>query len=294
MDQIELVRDFNRYYTRRLGVLGDHYLGLDRPWSESRLLFEIGDGADLRDLRGRLGLDSGYLSRLLRALEEQGLVTVRPHPGDGRVRVAAPTEAGLRARADLDTRARESVGELLGQLSDRQRDRLVEAQRQVRQLLRLAAVVIEPVPDDSAGARECLNAYAAELDRRFSEGYDGSRGLLRPGELASTGGVFLIAREESNPIGCGAWQLLPDGAAEIRHVWVSDDARGFGLGRRLLDRLETSAEDNGVRVLRLGTNAALPEAIAMYRNCGYYEIPPYSDSEYNQLNFEKKLPAAAA
>src|SRR3954468_12246545 len=129
VDQIELVRDFTRYYTRRLGVLGDHYLGLDRPWSESRLLFEIGDGADLRDLRGRLGLDSGYLSRLLRALEEQGLITVRPHPGDGRVRVAAPTEAGLRARADLDARARESVGELLGQLSDRQRDRLVEAQR---------------------------------------------------------------------------------------------------------------------------------------------------------------------
>jgi DNA-binding MarR family transcriptional regulator/GNAT superfamily N-acetyltransferase len=289
VDQIELVRDFNRYYTRRLGVLTDHYLGLDRPWSESRLLFEIGDGADLRDLRARLGLDSGYLSRLLRSLEEQGLVTVRPHPGDGRVRVAAPTSAGRRTRADLDARARDSVGALLGQLTDRQRTRLVEAQRQIRQLLRLAAVVIEPVPDDSPPARECLDAYATELARRFTEGYDGSRGLLRPGELAATGGVFFIASENSQPIGCGAWQLMPDGAAELRHVWVSDDARGFGLGRRLLERLETSAADHGVRILRLGTNAALPEAIAMYRSSGYYEIPPYSDSEYNQLNFEKKL-----
>jgi N-acetylglutamate synthase-like GNAT family acetyltransferase len=101
--------------------------------------------------------------------------------------------------------------------------------------------------------------------------------------------VFLIAREESTAIGCGAWQLLPDGAAELRHVWVSDEARGFGLGRRLLERLEASAAAHGVRVLRLGTNSALPEAIAMFRSSGYYEIPPYSDSEYNQLNFEKKL-----
>jgi DNA-binding MarR family transcriptional regulator len=218
VDQIELVRDFNRFYTRRLGVLSDHYLGLDRPWSESRLLFEIGSGADLRDLRGRLGLDSGYLSRLLRSLEEQGLVAVRPHPGDGRVRVASPTAAGLRARADLDARARDSVGELLGQLTETQRARLVEAQRQIRQLLRLAAVRIMPVPDDSPDARECLRAYALELAGLFS--YDESA-LLPPGELAVTGGVFLLAREEERAIGCGAWQRMADGAAEIRHLWVS-------------------------------------------------------------------------
>jgi DNA-binding MarR family transcriptional regulator/N-acetylglutamate synthase-like GNAT family acetyltransferase len=281
------VRDFNRYYTGRLGVLGDHYLGLDRPWSESRLLFEIGDGVDLRDLRGRLGLDSGYLSRLLRSLEQQGLVTVRPHPGDGRVRVAEPTPAGVRARAELDTRARESVGELLGHLTVAQRDRLVEAQRQIRQLLRLATVVIEPVADDSAAARECLTAYAAELNLRFPEGYEGSE-LLRPGELAETGGVFLLARERERAIGCGAWQRLPGGAAEIRHLWVSDDARGFGLGRRLLGRLEDSAAEQGVTVLRLGTHTSLPEAIAMYRSAGYHEIPAYSDSRYNQLTFEKR------
>src|SRR3954471_16668387 len=144
VDQIELVRDFNRYYTRRLGVLSDHYLGLDRPWSESRLLFEIGDGSDLRDLRARLGLDSGFLSRLLRSLSEQGLVEVGPHPGDGRVRVAAPTPAGRQARDDLDARARESVGDLLGRLTPDQVDRLVAAQHQIRVLMRLATVTIEP------------------------------------------------------------------------------------------------------------------------------------------------------
>jgi DNA-binding MarR family transcriptional regulator/GNAT superfamily N-acetyltransferase len=288
VDQIELVRDFNRYYTRRLGVLGDQYLGLSRPWSESRLLFEIGSGADVRDLRGRLGLDSGFLSRMLRSLTAQGLVEVRPHPSDGRVRVAVLTAAGAAARADLDARSRDSVGELLGQLTAGQRERLVAAQHQVRQLLRMAAVIITPVPDSSPEARACLSRYAAELEARFPSGYSSSA-LLRPGELDASGGEFLVAREESSVVGCGVWQVMSPGMAEIRHVWISPDCRGLGLGRRLLERLESGAREQGIHTLRLGTNTALPEAAALYRSSGYREIPPYGDSEYNELAFEKNF-----
>ena len=314
MDHIELVRDFNRYYTRRLGVLGDHYLGLERPWSESRLLFEIGAGADVRDLRARLGLDSGYMSRMLRSLTAQGLIVVRPHPSDGRVRVAVLTPAGVTARADLDARARESVAEMVGQLTSAQRERLVSAQDQVRRLLRMAAVTITPVPDSSPEARACLDRYAAELQTRFPSGYSTSA-LLRPGELSApspapapspvpvptsaavpasaaaptfvSGGEFLVAFEESSPVGCGVWQVMSPGIAEIRHVWISPDCRGLGLGRRLLSRLESGAVEHGIRTLRLGTHTALPEAAALYRSSGYSEIPPYGDSEYNQLAFEK-------
>lgn len=289
MDQIELVRDFNRYYTRRLGVLDDHYLGLDRPWSESRLLFEIGSGADLRALRGRLGLDSGFLSRLLRSLEGQGLVSVQPSPSDGRVRVASLTPSGVAARAELDSRARESVGSLLGQLTPGQRDRLIAAQEQVRRLLRMASIYISDISDSSDVARWCLRQYAAELDERFSSGYSESA-LLRPGELASCGGEFLVALEADSAVGCGVWQVLSAGVAEIRHVWISPDCRGLGLGRRMLSELEERAGAQGCRTLRLGTNRALPEAAALYRSSGYHEIPPYSDAEYNQLNFEKVLP----
>jgi DNA-binding MarR family transcriptional regulator/GNAT superfamily N-acetyltransferase len=305
VDQIELVRDFNRYYTRRLGVLGDHYLGLSRPWSESRLLFEIGPaGIDVRDLRRRLGLDSGFVSRMLRSLADQGLVAVRPHPQDGRVRVASLTTAGLDARDELDVRARESVGALLGQLTAGQRDRLVAAQEQVRQLLRMATVEISAIPDDSPAARFCLREYAAELDGRFPSGYSASA-LLRPGELAVTGGEFLVAMEESAPIGCGIWQpLAASGAsvasgasgvpgvpvAEIRHVWISQSCRGVGLGRRLLSELESRAGGQGYRTFRLGTHTALPEAAALYRSHGYREIPLYDLEGYNQLAFEKVLP----
>ncbi|MEU4236616.1 bifunctional helix-turn-helix transcriptional regulator/GNAT family N-acetyltransferase [Actinoplanes sp. NPDC026619] len=295
MDQIELVRDFNRFYTRRLGVLTDQYLGLDRPWSESRLLFEIGAGAGVRDLRERLGLDSGYLSRMLRSLQEQGLVSVRPHPGDGRVRVAELTAAGERARADLDARARESVGEMLGQLTASQRDRLVEAQLQVRRLLWMAGVMVEAVPDDAPVARECLRRYAAELAGRFPEGYDESA-LIRPGELVVTGGEFVVAFEGApgdpgrSAVGCGAWQpLSSSGLAEIRHLWIGPECRGLGLGRRVLSRLEQGAAGQGIHTLRLGTHSSLSEAAALYRSSGYREIPPYSDSIYNQLTFEKPV-----
>jgi ribosomal protein S18 acetylase RimI-like enzyme len=114
--------------------------------------------------------------------------------------------------------------------------------------------------------------------------------LLRPGELAATGGEFLVAQEEpESAVGCGIWQVLADGVAEIRHVWIDPECRGFGLGRRLLSDLEERAGAQGYRTLRLGTNRALPEAAALYRSSGYREIPPYSDAEYNQLNFEKVL-----
>jgi len=291
MDQVELVRDFNRYYTRRLGILTDRYLGQGRTLSEARLLFEIGAGANVGDLRARLGLDSGYLSRLLRALERQGLVRVRAHPSDGRARVAELTEAGARERADLDARSRAGISALLDPLTAEQRSRLVAAQGEVRRLLRLAAVTVEAVDDGSDVARQCLRAYADELAVRFPEGYDDAV-LVRAGELGGLGsdaGALLVAHEEGQPVGCGVWQRLGPDVAEIRHLWVGAGARGLGLGRRLLGALEADAAAHGITVVRLGTHRVLTEAIALYRSSGYQEIAPYDASPYNQLAFEKPL-----
>jgi len=288
IEQVETVRDFNRYYTRRLGVLTDRYLGQDRPLSEARLLFEIGDRADVRDLRARLGLDSGYLSRLLRSLQEQDLVRTRAHPADGRVRIAELTDAGKRERADLDARSRAGIGELLARLSAGQRRQLIDAQDRIRRLLRLAAVTVRGADAGSAVARQCLRAYAAELAVRFPEGYDHAA-LVDPGELTGDAGALLVAYEEDQPVGCGAWRRLGAGTAEIRHLWVAGPARGLGLGRRLLDSLETGAAAHAITTLRLGTHTALTEAIALYRASGYREIEPYDRSPYNQLAFEKRL-----
>jgi DNA-binding MarR family transcriptional regulator/ribosomal protein S18 acetylase RimI-like enzyme len=287
-EQVELVRDFNRYYTRRLGILTDRYLGQDRTLGEARLLFEIGAAADVRDLRARLGLDSGYLSRLLRSLERQRLIRVRPHPDDGRARIAELTPAGARERADLEARSRAGISELLGPLTAEQRDRLVAAQAQVRRLLRLAAVTIDAVDDGDSAARFCLRAYASELAARFPEGYDGST-LARPGELVGDAGALLVAREEGRPVGCVAWRRIGPDLAEVRNLWVDAQARGLGLGRRLLGAAEAGAAAHGFAVLRLGTHRVLTEAIALYRSSGYRKIPPYDESPYYQLAFEKAL-----
>ncbi|GIE78603.1 putative transcriptional regulator, MarR family protein [Actinoplanes philippinensis] len=287
-DLIEQIRDFNRFYTERLGLLTDRYLGGDRPLGPSRLLWEIGDRRDVSELRDRLGLDSGYLSRLLRGLEEQDLIRVLAHPRDGRARIAELTEAGRRERDTLDQRSRAGVRALLGGLSPEQQHELAAAQGRVRRLLRLASVTITPVAAGDPEAWRCLQRYAAELATRFPEGYDDAA-LTRPEELT---GSLLLARERGEPVGCGAWIRLDTRTAEIRHLWVDGTARGLGLGRRLLHHLEADAAAHGAGTLRLGTHRCLGEAIALYRGAGYHEIDAYSDSPYNQICFEKHQPVA--
>src|SRR5690606_19976776 len=149
--EIRQVRSFNRTVTRRIGVLADDYLGRGRPLAESRLLFEIGrDGADVRDLRARLALDSGYLSRLLGSLQGQGLVRSQPAPGDARVRRITLTRKGVREVGALDSRSQDVAASLLAPLGTRQRQRLVAAMAEVERFMRASAVEIAPA--DPAGA----------------------------------------------------------------------------------------------------------------------------------------------
>src|SRR5436190_24341169 len=129
-EQTGVLRRFNRTYTQRIGALDDSFLGTGRPLGPSRLLFEIGsggdDGATVRELRERLGLDSGYLSRLLRSLEADGLVAVGPDATDRRRRRVRLTRRGRTARRRLDERSEDLARSLVAPLSERQRERLTE------------------------------------------------------------------------------------------------------------------------------------------------------------------------
>ncbi|MBQ0846964.1 MarR family transcriptional regulator/GNAT family N-acetyltransferase [Streptomyces sp. BH-SS-21] len=281
---VTALRSFNRYFTRRIGVLDDHYLGQDRPLGEARLLYEIGAGASLRELRTRLGLDAGYLSRMVRALEKQGLVRVTVHPADSRLRLAEPTPAGRAELAEQNRRADDLAEGLLRGLTETQRGRLTEAVAVTERLLRLAAITVRPVGAASPDARACLAAYAAELDGRFPEGY-AATDLVPPERIAA----LLVAYEEERAVGCGALCALDAGTAEIRHLWVHPQARGLGLGHRLLTGLEQVAAERGHRVVRLDTHKVLKEAAAMYRSGGYTEIPAYDDNPHAGYWFEKPL-----
>jgi DNA-binding MarR family transcriptional regulator len=215
-DQVRRVRSFNRTVSQRIGALQNNFLNRGRPLGEARLLYEIGrDGAEVRNLRARLELDSGYVSRLLRSLERQGLVKARPAANDGRVRRVKLTRKGLREASELDRRSDAFARSVLAPLGAAQRDRLIAAMAEIERLMRASAVQIKPEAPDSA------------------------------------------------------------------------DARGLGVGRRMLETLEALAREFGLGTLRLDTNRTLKEAQALYRRCGYLEVEPFNDEPYAHHWFEK-------
>ncbi|HEY6630024.1 MAG TPA: helix-turn-helix domain-containing GNAT family N-acetyltransferase [Rhizobiaceae bacterium] len=286
---IEQVRSFNRAVTIRTGALDDSYLGRGRPLGQARLLFEIGpDGSDIRSLRERLGLDSGYASRLLKSLEADGLVAVESDSDDRRRRLVTLTAKGLAERAAYDALSDNLAKDLLDALSGAQRDRLVAAMAEVERLMNAASIVIAPEPEGGRDARQCVAAYYAELDRRFDGGFDPGNGGYA-GKPSDASGVFLIARLHGRAVGCGALKPLDASTAEIKRMWVAPEARGLGVARRLLDALEDQARQAGMRRILLDTNRSLAEAQAMYRKAGYRERGRYNDNPYADFWFEKEL-----
>ena len=284
------IRHFNRIVTQRIGALEDGNLDRGRPLGEARLLFEIGkDGADIQELRTRLRLDSGYASRLLRSLETQGLVAVGRDEGDGRRRRASLTEAGRAEFAAYDELSDGLAASLLAPLGERQRTRLVEAMAEVAGLLRAGSIELSIEAADSSDARWCLERYFAELTQRFEAGFDPAAGAGGEAEKTPAGEMFLLARLDGQPVGCGMLRPLDAGVGEIKRMWISPDMRGLGLAGRMLGQLEQLARESGFARVRLDTNRALAEAQAMYRKVGYREIARYNDNPYADFWFEKEL-----
>jgi DNA-binding MarR family transcriptional regulator len=290
--EISTLRSFNRSWSQRVGALEDSFLGTGRTLGSARLLFEMGTtGAGVLDLRRRLGLDSGYLSRLLRGLEDEGLVTVRADPADRRRRLVVPTAAGRRAVARLDERSERRALDLVRPLGPSQRRRLTDALDTAERLIRAATVSIEPVPAESADAIGAVRRYFTELDERFPGGFD-------PGDAAATdvdgmsppGGVFLVGRVDGEVMACGGVQPHTRRVGEIKRMWIAPEWRGCGLGARMLVALEAEVQRLGYREVYLDTNSVLVEAIAMYERSGYRSIERYNDNPYARRWFAKRLP----
>ena len=289
IDPVARVRRFNRAVTVEVGALDSSFLGRGRPLGAARVLNAIGRGiGDVGDLRDELGLDSGLASRLLRGLEQEGLVETVPHEDDGRRRVARLTRAGQREFR------------LYEQLSDRQAaamlarhprpEELLAAMDLVASALARDRIDLAEMPPDSAPARHCLQAYYSELARRFAGGFEVSRSrdpeakdMIRPR------GTFVVAVSDGLPLGCAGLKGGGGATAEIKRLWVAPAARGLGLARRLMTAAEAAARDLGIDLLRLDTNSALPEAARLYRATGWTEIPRFNDDPYPDLFFEKRL-----
>lgn len=288
---IEQVRRFNRTVSERIGALSDCYLGRDRPLGQARVLWEAGpDGCDLARLRARLGLDSGYLSRLLRSLEADGMVRVSQSPQDGRARVVTLTARGRRERATLDQRSDALAASMLKPLDPSRREHLVRAMAEVERLLTAASVTITPIDPEHVDARRCVAQYAVELNQRSTRRFDPAVGATAlPHELRPPAGRFFVARLEGEVVGCGAVKHHADSPAEIKRMWIAPHARGLGIGRRLLDVLEACARDTGARIARIETNSDLTEALSLYASTGWVEVKRFNDEPFADRWLEKTL-----
>ncbi|MBV9918396.1 MAG: GNAT family N-acetyltransferase [Solirubrobacterales bacterium] len=286
------IRRFSRTVTQRVGALNDQFASRDRPLAVSRLLWEIGtEGAEVVMLRSRLDVDSGQMSRMLRALESDELIRLTPSDVDRRIRVARLTEKGLAERAILDERSDELAVSILAPLSGAQQDELVAAMRTVERLITTSLVELRQVDPEAPDAQRCLRAYVAELNRRAPQrGFDPSRGATaKPHEVRPPNGAFVIACLRGEAIGCGAVKHQPSDVTDIKRMWLAESARGLGLGRRLLEHLEDLAREHGSSVAHIETSDVLPEAIALYRSAGYVEVPPFNDEPFADRWMAKSL-----
>ncbi len=288
-DRIGRFRRCARAVTKEVGALDTSFLGRGRPLGAARVLNAIGVGrTEVAEIRDDLGLDSGLMSRLLRGLEEEGLVSTTPHPDDARRRVANLTEAGRR-----EFRAYEEISNAraLALLERAPRsDELLNAMDLIASALGRDRIAIEEADPRGEAARYCLGEYYAELGRRFEKGFDVSRSRdPDAADMVRPRGAFLLAMSDGMPIGCVGLKGAGGELAEIKRLWICPTARGFGLGKRLMRAAETVARELSVEILRLDTNSALPEALKLYRTSGWVEIDRFNEDPYPDRFFEKRL-----
>jgi DNA-binding MarR family transcriptional regulator len=283
LDTVARLRRFNRVVTREIGALDTSYLGRGRPLGAARVLQLVKpDGTDVTELRLRLDLDTGLLSRLLRSLEAEGLVDVAPDPADRRRRIARLTPAGLAEWQVYDALGHAKAQMVLDRAGTNQQA-LVEAMDLIATVMLKDDVVIRDADPADPAALSCLGAYyrlLLELDAGITAEML-PLPLPDPERYCSPDGAFLIAWSEDLPIGCASIRRLGPKLAEVKRLWVHPHARGQGLGLRLMRAIEARARDLGFTHAKLDSNTCLVAAVSLYRSDGWVECDPYTDPPAN-------------
>jgi len=277
--QISAVREFNRFYTRQLGLLEEGLLKSEFSLTEARVLFELAHRESLTatSLGNELALDAGYLSRILRRFEERGLLTRQPSPTDGRQALLVLTEAGHQAFKPLNEASRDQVAGLLAALPLGERQKLVNAMKTIKRLMGTTPepklpYLLRPLRvgdlgwishrqgvlyHEEYGWDETYEALVAQILSEFVRNFDPRREASwvaeRDGEVV--GSVFLVRQS--------------DEIAKLRLLYVEPATRGLGIGRRLVDECIAFARSKGYRTLTLWTNDVLVSARRIYQAAGF-------------------------
>lgn len=288
-DDITRIRNFGRSVAVEVGALEDSFLNRGRPLGSARVLNAIGLGYEnVSDLRVKLKLDTGLLSRLLRGLEAEGLVETKPNPDDRRGRISTLTPAGETEFDIYETLSNERAATILAR--HKQARRLLDAMDVVTITLSRDEIIFEEADYASDIANACLSAFARELSARLNLTFDlDNSGVQELSQMRPPLGSFVVARIGEMPIGCVGIKGNGGPVAEIKRMWITPAGRGLGLARRLMRTAEDAARNMGIKTLRLDTNSTLVEAATLYRNTGWVEIERFNDDPYPDLFFEKQL-----
>jgi DNA-binding MarR family transcriptional regulator/GNAT superfamily N-acetyltransferase len=303
--RVSAMRGFNRFYTKKIGVLHEGFLDSPFTLAEGRVLYELAHHKDATATAiGReLGLDNGYLSRILQKFRRQRLVGHEPSRTDGRQRLLSLTDRGRRAIATLNTRSDAEIGRVLGALSTHQQRRILDAMRTIEELLQPAKeqcvpyVLRPPQPGDMGwvvqrhgalyaqeyGWTTRFEALVARIVARFVEHENPARERCwiaeRDGE--PVGSVFLVERSKT--------------VAQLRLLLVEPSARGLGIGTRLVQECDRFARQAGYRKIRLWTQSMLAPARRVYEREGYRLVSeePHHSFGHDLVGeiWEKKLHA---
>lgn len=289
LNDISRFRRLSRAVTSQTGALDTSFLGLGRPLGSARVLNAIGHGkTDLAELRDYLRLDSGLMSRLLRSLENEGLVETKPSEKDARKRTLHLTAEGQRIFEQYETLSDENALDVLDRYS--QKERLLEAMDLIATVYGRDQITIEPADPEDPRVLQCVQSYVDELSRVFETTFDPvTSGDPESDSMRAPNGVFLLAMSDGLPIACGALSNKGNQTGEIKRVWISPAARGLGLAKRLMTDLEDRARALGMTRLVLDTNGRLTTALNLYRTTGWTEIDRYNDNPYAEHFFEKHL-----
>lgn len=288
-DAIKRVRRFNRAVTAAVGALDDSFLGRGRPLGSARVINAIGQGrTDVAALREYLGVETSLMSRLLRGLEDEGLVETVVSTQDARRRVVHLTKAGTSEFRAYERLSNAQAKDMLASYA--RPGELLAAMDLLASVLGRDRITIEEVDPRGEAAAYCLGAYYEEIGSRFEHGFDVSRSRDPLAEqMTRPRGTFLVACSDDLPVGCVGLKGDGHGSAEIKRLWVAPSARGIGLSKRLMAEAEGIARELSIKMLRLDTNRALPEAKQLYLKTGWKEIDRFNDDPYADSFFEKRL-----
>ncbi|GCE21584.1 bifunctional helix-turn-helix transcriptional regulator/GNAT family N-acetyltransferase [Dictyobacter kobayashii] len=289
-ERVKVVRHFNRSFTRQIGVLREGLLHSPYTLTEARIMFEIAhrEQTTASHLGRELGLDPGYLSRLLTRLEQQALIEKRRSDNDGRQFLLELTDEGKQAAQLLDQRSRDEVAEMLNTLSEQEQQRLLKAMQEIEGILTRSFKFSEPFflrshqPGDIGwvahrhgvlyarefGWDERFEALVAQIVADFVNNYDPLRDHCWIAEMKGeiVGSVFVVRASES--------------VARLRLLLVEPKARGLGLGTYLVEECIRFARQHGYQKLQLWTNSVLVEARHIYQKTGFKMIEQESHHSF--------------